>query len=96
MRDRDAHTAGADEVTDMEIFEADGSINPKQIRLDAQNKALPNRLHRLRKLPWFECYLAVKVGEEEYLTQSGLTSGRLREFQKLFCREKSRLCEAIF
>lgn len=57
MRDRDARTAGADEVTDMEIFEADGSINPKQIRLDVHNKALPNRLHRLRKLPWLECWL---------------------------------------
>ncbi|MEC8352345.1 MAG: hypothetical protein VXZ65_03870, partial [Candidatus Thermoplasmatota archaeon] len=29
MRDRDARTAGADEVTDMEIFEADVSVNPR-------------------------------------------------------------------
>ena len=65
MRDRDARTAGADEVTDMEIFEADGSINPKQIRLDVQNKALPNRLHRLRKLPWFECWLSQLRSEKK-------------------------------
>ena len=65
MRDRDARTAGADEVTDMEIFEADGSINPKQIRLDVQNKALPNRLHRLRKLPWFESWLSQLRSEKK-------------------------------
>ena len=65
MRDRDARTAGADEVTDMEIFEADGSVNPKQIRLDAQNKALPNRLHRLRKLPWLECWLSQLRSEKK-------------------------------
>lgn len=65
MRDRDARTAGADEVTDMEIFEADGSVNPKQIRLDVQNKALPNRLHRLRKLPWFECWLSQLRSEKK-------------------------------
>ncbi len=65
MRDRDARTAGADEVTDMEIFEADGSINPKQIRLDVQNKALPNRLHRLRKLPWLECWLSQLRSEKK-------------------------------
>ena len=65
MRDRDARTAGADEVTDMEIFEADGSINPKQIRLDVRNKALPNRLHRLRKLPWFECWLSQLRSEKK-------------------------------
>ena len=65
MRDRDARTAGADEVTDMEIFEADGSVNPKQIRLDVQNKALPNRLHRLRKLPWLECWLSQLRSEKK-------------------------------
>lgn len=65
MRDRDARTADADEVTDMEIFEADGSINPKQIRLDVQNKALPNRLHRLRKLPWLECWLSQLRSEKK-------------------------------
>ena len=65
MRDRDARTAGADEVTDMEIFEADGSINPKQIRLDVQNKGLPNRLHRLRKLPWLECLLSQLRSEKK-------------------------------
>ena len=65
MRDRDARTAGADEVTDMEIFEADGSVNPRQIRLDVQNKALPNRLHRLRKLPWLECWLSQLRSEKK-------------------------------
>jgi len=65
VRDRDARTAGADEVTDMEIFEADGSINPKQIRLAGKNKALPNRLHRLRKLPWFECWLSQLRSEKK-------------------------------
>jgi len=65
VRDRDARTAGADEVTDMEIFEADGSVNPKQIRLDVQNKALPNRLHRLRKLPWLECWLSQLRSEKK-------------------------------
>ena len=65
MRDRDARTAGADEVTDMEIFEADVSVNPKQIRLDVQNKALPNRLHRLRKLPWLECWLSQLRSEKK-------------------------------
>ncbi len=65
MRDRDARTADADEVTDMEIFEADGSVNPKQIRLDVQNKALPNRLHRLRKLPWLECWLSQLRSEKK-------------------------------
>ena len=65
MRDRDARTADADEVTDMEIFEADGSINPKQIRLDVQNKGLPNRLHRLRKLPWLECWLSQLRSEKK-------------------------------
>ena len=65
MRDRDAHTAGADEVTDMEINEADGSNNPRQIRLDAQNKVLPNRLHRLRKLSWFECWLSQLRSEKK-------------------------------
>tara|TARA_B100000003_G_scaffold53803_1_gene47394 strand:+ start:2192 stop:3319 length:1128 start_codon:yes stop_codon:yes gene_type:complete len=65
VRDRDARTADADEVTDMEIFEADGSINPKQIRLDVQNKALPNRLHRLRKLPWLECWLSQLRSEKK-------------------------------
>ena len=65
MRDRDARTAGANEVTDMEIFEADGSVNPKQIRLDVQNKALPNRLHRLRKLPWLECWLSQLRSEKK-------------------------------
>ena len=65
MRDRDARTAGADGVTDMEIFEADGSVNPKQIRLDVQNKALPNRLHRLRKLPWFESWLSQLRSEKK-------------------------------
>ena len=65
MRDRDARTAGADEVTNMEIFEADGSVNPKQIRLDVQNKALPNRLHRLRKLPWLECWLSQLRSEKK-------------------------------
>ena len=65
MRDRDARTAGADEVTDMEIFETDGSVNPKQIRLDVQNKALPNRLHRLRKLPWLECWLSQLRSEKK-------------------------------
>lgn len=65
MRDRDARTAGADEVTDMEIFEADGSVNPKQIRLDVQNKALPNRLRRLRKLPWLECWLSQLRSEKK-------------------------------
>ena len=65
MRDRDARTAGADEVTDMEIFEANGSVNPKQIRLDVQNKALPNRLHRLRKLPWLECWLSQLRSEKK-------------------------------
>ena len=65
MRDRDARTAGADEVIDMEIFEADGSVNPKQIRLDVQNKALPNRLHRLRKLPWLECWLSQLRSEKK-------------------------------
>ena len=65
MRDRDARTAGADEVTDMEIFEADVSVNPKQIRLDVQNKALPNRLHRLRKLPWLECWISQLRSEKK-------------------------------
>ena len=65
MRDRDARTAGADEVTGMEIFEADVSVNPKQIRLDVQNKALPNRLHRLRKLPWLECWLSQLRSEKK-------------------------------
>jgi len=65
VRDRDARTAGADEVTDMEIFEADGSVNPKQIRLDVQNKALPNRLRRLRKLPWLECWLSQLRSEKK-------------------------------
>ena len=65
MRDRDARTAGADEVTNMEIFEADGSVNPKQVRLDVQNKALPNRLHRLRKLPWLECWLSQLRSEKK-------------------------------
>ena len=65
MGDRDARTAGAEEVTDMEIFEADGSVNPKQIRLDVQNKALPNRLHRLRKLPWLECWLSQLRSEKK-------------------------------
>ena len=65
MRDRDARTAGANEVTDMEIFEADGPVNPKQIRLDVQNKALPNRLHRLRKLPWLECWLSQLRSEKK-------------------------------
>ena len=65
MGDRDARTAGAEEVTDMEIFEADGSVNHKQIRLDVQNKALPNRLHRLRKLPWLECWLSQLRSEKK-------------------------------
>ena len=65
MRDRDARTAGADGVTDMEINEADGSNNPRQIRLDAQNKVLPNRLHRLRKLSWFECWLSQLRSEKK-------------------------------
>ena len=49
----------------MEIFEADGPVNPKQIRLDVQNKALPNRLHRLRKLPWLECWLSQLRSEKK-------------------------------